>query len=108
MEVEVEDTAVIGRDGAASARLGDKDSLDLLMTSCDRFADAALATPALAWLARPVKMEHDPSVALAVANLGGAVPRRRAAGLISNGTGGVRGSSATNTCSHAHRTDHPP
>ena len=54
MEVEIEDTAVVTADGAAPAGLGDEDSLDLLMTSGDRFADAALATPALSSLARPV------------------------------------------------------
>jgi hypothetical protein len=54
VEVKVQDTAMVAADRTASSRLGDEDSLDLLMTSCDRLADAALATPALSSLTRPV------------------------------------------------------
>jgi hypothetical protein len=81
MEVEVEDTAVVAADSAASAGLANEDSLDLLMTSRDRFADATLAAPALSPLARPIEMEHDVSMPLAVAHLSGAVQRRRTAYL---------------------------
>jgi hypothetical protein len=82
VEVEVEDTAFVAADSAASAGLCNEDSLDLLMTSRDRFADATLAAPAVPWLARPVEMEHDVSEPLAAANLSGAVRRRRTARLL--------------------------
>src|ERR687896_1816184 len=48
MEVQVEDAPFIAADRAAASRFGDEDPLDLLMTSRDRLADAAFATPPLA------------------------------------------------------------
>ena len=67
MEVQVDHAAVVSADGAAAARLGHEDPLDLLEPARDSLSDAALAPPSDSSLARAVPMKHDEAVVATVA-----------------------------------------
>jgi hypothetical protein len=77
VEVEVDHAPVIAADGAAAARLGHKNPLDLLEAARNGLADAALAPPTGSSLPGAIAMKDHQAMTAALPQLGRATRLRR-------------------------------
>jgi hypothetical protein len=85
VKVEIDHAAAVAASDASATRLSDEDALELLVPSCDGFANTALASPAEPPLSRAVSMEFDRSVDPASPDLRRAVLCRRSSGYLDQG-----------------------